>query len=136
MRASRLGIRLVVAWGTLGLVGGAPTAGQEALPSGPSYTNSLGIRLVRIEPGRFLMGSPHGPTLPRQLLADPHFRVGDFDEQPAHEVTVSVPTASLGSKVIPAPSEQRTMSIGAGMGASPVFAYSIHNVASRRKPTC
>ena len=38
--------------------------------------NSVGMELVRIEPGSFLMGSAEG---------------GDFDERPAHEVTISRP---------------------------------------------
>jgi formylglycine-generating enzyme required for sulfatase activity len=50
-----------------------PVAGAE-LPSGKTHTNSIGMKLVRIEPGRFLMGSPTG---------------GDFDERPVHQVTIS-----------------------------------------------
>jgi formylglycine-generating enzyme required for sulfatase activity len=38
--------------------------------------NSLGMKLVRIEPGSFTMGSPSG---------------GDFDERPAHKVVISRP---------------------------------------------
>ena len=37
-----------------------------------SITNSLGMRMVRIQPGSFLMGSPQG----------------DWDEQPVHEVAI------------------------------------------------
>jgi len=48
----------------------------EALPKEETHVNSLGMRLVRIEPGSFLMGSAQG---------------GDFDERPAHRVTISRP---------------------------------------------
>jgi len=41
-----------------------------------TYVDSAGIRLVRIDPGRFLMGQAQG---------------GDWDERPVHEVTISAP---------------------------------------------
>jgi sulfatase modifying factor 1 len=46
------------------------------LPGEKSLVNSIGMRLVRIEPGSFLMGSPTG---------------GDFDERPVHRVAMSRP---------------------------------------------
>jgi len=45
-------------------------------PGGSSFVNSMGLKLVRIEPGSFMMGSPTG---------------GDFDERPAHKVTITRP---------------------------------------------
>lgn len=61
-------------------------------------TNSVGMRLVRIEAGSFLMGVGDR-LLPAKLRepADhqearsgtPHRRYGDFDEWPRHEVTIS-----------------------------------------------
>ena len=39
-----------------------------------TLTNALGMKLVRIEPGRFMMGQAKG---------------GDWDERPVHEVTIS-----------------------------------------------
>ena len=53
----------------------AAPAWGESMPSGPSHVNSLGMRLMRIEPGSFLMGSEEG----------------DFDERPVHKVTISKP---------------------------------------------
>jgi formylglycine-generating enzyme required for sulfatase activity len=46
------------------------------IPNEKTHVNGLGMRLVRIEPGSFLMGSPQG---------------GDFDERPVHRVTISRP---------------------------------------------
>ncbi len=55
----------------------APRAVEGAdMPSEASYVNSLGMRLVRIGPGGFRMGSPEG---------------GDFDERPVHPVTITKP---------------------------------------------
>jgi formylglycine-generating enzyme required for sulfatase activity len=42
-------------------------------PGPGSFVNSLGMKLVRIEPGTFAMGSP----------------TGEFDERPVHEVTLT-----------------------------------------------
>lgn len=52
----------------------APSA-AESLPEEISFTNSLGMKLVRIEPGEFIMGSESG----------------EFDERPARKVSVSQP---------------------------------------------
>ena len=93
----------------------AASAFGAEMPTGPSSTNSLGMRLVRIAPGRFAMGQT-APTLPKALwrplsyptreelerrfpLGDPdklavdleHVRAGDFDERPVHRVTISRP---------------------------------------------
>jgi len=55
----------------------APQIAQTAeMPNGASHVNSLGMRLVRIEPGTFMMGSPER---------------GDFDERPVHQVTITRP---------------------------------------------
>jgi formylglycine-generating enzyme required for sulfatase activity len=53
-------------------------------------TNGLGMRMVRIEPGRFRMGSdrPVGETLGGPLLQVPET---DWDEKPIHDVTLTRP---------------------------------------------
>lgn len=56
----------------------------------PETANSIGMKLVRIDAGRFTMGSSGAP-LPDALVTKPHFRSGDFDETPAHEVRISKP---------------------------------------------
>ncbi|HEX4807844.1 MAG TPA: SUMF1/EgtB/PvdO family nonheme iron enzyme, partial [Bryobacteraceae bacterium] len=55
----------------------------------------LGIKLVRINPGSFVMGSDAQP-LPAALLTGRGLEVsrpvdGDFDEHPAHRVTITYP---------------------------------------------
>lgn len=48
---------------------------QHPLPETGEYTNAIGMRLVRIEPGQFRMGSEHG----------------DLDELPIHRVRITKP---------------------------------------------
>jgi formylglycine-generating enzyme len=55
------------------IMGLGPVVGQ--LVSAENFTNSLGMNMVRIEPGEFMMGSQEG----------------DFDEQPAHRVRLTRP---------------------------------------------
>jgi len=59
-----------------------------ARPEGKEFTNSLGMRFVRVEPGSFLRGF-EGRPLPPDLAGRPHRREGDFDERPAHKATIS-----------------------------------------------
>ncbi|HUW17804.1 MAG TPA: SUMF1/EgtB/PvdO family nonheme iron enzyme [Sedimentisphaerales bacterium] len=72
-------------------------AASAQIPTAAEYTNSIGMRLVRIERGRFQMGQPKTP-LPSQIL--PMFRgrgkvdcltEGDYDEKPVHTVTITNP---------------------------------------------
>ncbi len=53
--------------------------GTALLPSDASFTNSLGMKLVRIPAGKFLMGSPPG---------EQHY---NENEAPQHQVTISKP---------------------------------------------
>jgi formylglycine-generating enzyme required for sulfatase activity len=57
-------------------VAAGPRCTGEELHGEKLFTNSLGMRLVRVEPGNFLMGSR---------------AKGDFDERPAHPVRISRP---------------------------------------------
>jgi len=59
---------------------------------GPTYTNSLGMEFIRIEPGSFTMGSGDGHRI--QDSGDL-----DYDEQPAHSVTISKAFYMLKTKV-------------------------------------
>src|SRR5579859_843506 len=53
-------------------------------------SNSIGMRLVPVEPGAFTMGASETP-LPKELAPKPYLEFGDFDEKPAHRVRVSRP---------------------------------------------
>jgi formylglycine-generating enzyme required for sulfatase activity len=70
-----LGLLILAACG-VPLVGGQDKADAPALPR--SFTNSLGMKLVLISPGKFVMGSPTGEA------------ERDADEA-AHEVTITRP---------------------------------------------
>ncbi len=60
------------------------------MPHNKEYTNSIGMRLVRIEPGTFSMGVGKGP-IPDEVAGKPHRSDGDFDERPVHKVKISNP---------------------------------------------
>jgi len=68
--------RATVFLSVLGALTAAGRSPAAEMPKDKSTVNTLGMRLVRIEPGSFLMGSPEG---------------GDFDERPAHRVTLRQP---------------------------------------------
>ena len=62
-----------------------------AIPEDPEFTNTIGMKLTRIEPGQFVMGSDDTP-LPEDLTKGrKNMLTGDFDEHPAHPVTISSP---------------------------------------------
>jgi len=74
---------------------GAVAAAMLAFDS-PSLTNSLGMKLVRIQPGSFEMGVDSLP-FPKQLVTAPKGTVydrspeGDYDEIPVHQVKIAHP---------------------------------------------
>jgi len=56
-----------------------------------ALTNTLGMQLVRIESGGFLMGQD-GPTTDYFFTKHPEqVNVGEWDERPTHRVTISAP---------------------------------------------
>ena len=71
-------------------------------PEGKTYTNPVGLKFVRIEPGIFTMGIGQTP-LSSEITDNkaqgkswkpnerPYLRNGDFDEYPPHQVTISQP---------------------------------------------
>ncbi|MHC4665880.1 MAG: formylglycine-generating enzyme family protein, partial [Planctomycetota bacterium] len=71
-------------------------AGQ--MPKQKEYTNSVGMKFVRIEPGSFEMGNLT-ETLPFDMMPQDggpgnrmdHLRAGDFDERPVHRVKITKP---------------------------------------------
>ena len=54
---------------------------------GQTYTNSIGMRFVRIEPGTFTMGSKNAALSDALTDGKAYLRDGDWDEQPVHQVT-------------------------------------------------
>jgi len=58
----------------------------DKLPDGKEITNSLGMKLVRIEPGAFVMGQGEAAPKSREEWLE-----RDWDEAPAHKVTISKP---------------------------------------------
>jgi len=58
------------------------------MPDGKEHVNSIGMKLVRIEPGSFKMGWKQTP-LPKAMAFLAHLHNGDFDESPVHNVTIS-----------------------------------------------
>ncbi len=68
----------------------------QALHSAASITNSIGITLVRIQPGTFIMGQDGPPLedyLRQKRFGEMHKDIDriDFDERPAHQVTITQP---------------------------------------------
>jgi len=57
-------------------------------PTGQQFTNSLGMKMIRIEPGSFTMGRLN-PTPPAGLHGPELLLHGDWDEEPAHRVAIS-----------------------------------------------
>jgi formylglycine-generating enzyme required for sulfatase activity len=53
-----------------------------------AFTNSLGMDMVPVAAGEFIMGS-RGEALPESVTPRAHLRHGDVDERPAHRVTLS-----------------------------------------------
>ncbi len=61
-----------------------------SMPKDKTHTNSIGMRLERIAPGTFRMGFDGGP-LSAEVAGQSWQRNGDWDERPAHEVTITTP---------------------------------------------
>lgn len=71
----------------------APPLISATMPTGTTFTNSSGMAFVRIEPGPFVMGNdtqlPEAVVKARGQTWVP--ARGDYDERPAHKVTLSKP---------------------------------------------
>ena len=67
-----------------------PTHSAE-MPKAKEYTNFIGMKFIRVEPGTFQMGVGSTP-LPAELTTDASLQPeGDFDEKPNHTVRISRP---------------------------------------------
>ena len=66
------------------LVAGALAAATAALGAENAQTNSLGMQLVRIAPGEFVMGQGDAPPRTKE-----EWLARDYDESPAHTVRIT-----------------------------------------------
>lgn len=70
---------------------GCTNLAQARIPAEKEFTNSIGMKFVRIEPGAFMMGF-EGPQLADEVITTrEQFTNGDFDEHPKHKVKISKP---------------------------------------------
>ncbi|MHC4665949.1 MAG: SUMF1/EgtB/PvdO family nonheme iron enzyme [Planctomycetota bacterium] len=75
----------------------AATLCVREMPTDREFTNSIGMKFVRVKPGKFQMGQLETP-LPSEILPlfrgrgrFDNLREGDFDEKPVHTVQISRP---------------------------------------------
>src|SRR5207253_675358 len=77
----RFAMRRILAVGTaLGILFSTPSLRGQPRDA----TNSVGMKLIRIDPGVFVMGSGSEPPHDRQM-----WEARDWDEAPAHRVKIS-----------------------------------------------
>ena len=82
---------ITILWLTVVLSRPLNTCAGE-MPTGREYTNSIGMKFVRIGPGTFRMGQLDTPLPPEVIVEGLDFlREGDFDEKPVHTVTITRP---------------------------------------------
>jgi len=71
------------------------------------YTNSVGLEMVGIEAGKFLMGQERGTDIPLSVTyGNRYFMGGEVDEQPLHWVTISKGFSMSATEVTNAQYEQ------------------------------
>jgi formylglycine-generating enzyme len=75
-----LGVSMVL------LAGFAPAGDPKADKENKEIVNSIGMKLLRIEPGEFVMGTGDAPPKTRT-----EWDTRDWDESPAHKVRISKP---------------------------------------------
>ena len=68
-----------------------PSLQATEMPTADKYTNCIGMKLVRIEPGRFKMGFGDNALADEVRTGNEQFPNGDFDEHPTHEVKITRP---------------------------------------------
>ncbi|MHC4344289.1 MAG: SUMF1/EgtB/PvdO family nonheme iron enzyme [Planctomycetota bacterium] len=76
--------------------------------TGNEFSNSIGMKLVRIEAGSFMMGQEReadGKSI-TLTYGDRHFMGGELDEQPVHKVIISKPFYMSATEVTNAQYEQ------------------------------
>ena len=76
---------------TIFVLGLITDAGASDIPAQKEYTSSIGMKLVRIEPGSFQMGEVDTPLPPALTSEGGTQAEGDFDESPPHTVRITKP---------------------------------------------
>ena len=63
------------------------------MPTESEYTNSIGIKFVRVESGEFMMGFGERPLTVEVMGSEKrkHVLNGNYDEHPTHKVTITKP---------------------------------------------
>src|SRR5712671_585839 len=79
--------RIAIATAALRLIAAATLHGAEPR----EITNSLGMKLVRIEPGSFVMGQDGPPADYQTVLHADRCDQADWDERPSHRVSITAP---------------------------------------------
>ena len=64
---------------------------KAEMPAGKAFTNSMGMKFVRIEPGEFRMGQLNSPLATEVLQGKSFLWEGDYDEKSVHRVRISRP---------------------------------------------
>ena len=67
----------------------ALAAGSARGDGDGAFTNSLGMRMMRVEPGTFMMGDTPGPDCLKP--GDTHYDGPHWDEAPKHKVVIGKP---------------------------------------------
>ncbi len=67
----------------------AAVAAETGLALPAEFTNSIGMKLVRIEPGSFVMGQDGPPADYQTVLHADRCDQADWDERPSHRVTIT-----------------------------------------------
>ena len=66
-------------------------SGFKPVNSNETFTNSIGMKFKPVPAGTYTRGGCCTPLLPELSEDKPHLLNGDFDEHPAHQVTITQP---------------------------------------------
>ena len=75
----------------LSVCSGFVSVARAKMPTERVFTNSIGMKFVRIEPGGFVMGFENATLTAEVVTGRGQFVQGDFDEHPRHRVKISRP---------------------------------------------
>ena len=102
----------------LSILAGCHTSSQcveSEIPVDKEYVSTVGMKMVRIGPGSFMMGQERqadGKSI-TLTYGDRHFMGGELDEQPLHKVLITKPFYMSVTEVTNAQYEQLTWTTAA-----------------------